>query len=166
MIWCSRTDAASGIASSLDRIAEFAVQKVAFAAGVTVAEPLWACADPEVIGRPFFVMRRVAGIAQGRQITSDPAFEPHLPAVAARLGKELARIQTIRQPRPDLAFLPYIDASRHIAGCRAYLDRHPNKRPVLNGQQAGWKRTFPRSCRRSSVTAISAPATTYCAGPS
>ena len=126
-----RTDAATGVASSLDRIAEFAVQKAAFAAGVTVAEPLWACADPKVIGRPFFVMRRVAGTAQGRQITSDPAREPHLPGIAARLGAELARIQTIRPPRPDLAFLPYIDATRHIAGCRAYLDRHPNKRPVL-----------------------------------
>ena len=104
-----RTDAATGVASSLDRIEEFAVQKAAFAAGVTVAEPLWACADPEVIGRPFFVMRRVAGTAQGRQITADPALEPHLPAIAARLGEELARIQTIRPPRPDLAFLPHID---------------------------------------------------------
>ena len=120
-----RTDAATGVASSLGRIEEFAVQRAAFAAGVTVAEPLWACADPEVIGRPFFVMRRVAGTAQGRQITTDPALEPHLPAVAARLGEELARIQTIRPPRPDLAFLPHIDAARHIAGFRAYLDRHP-----------------------------------------
>src|SRR3954462_4902984 len=74
-----RTDAATGVASSLDRIEEFAVQSAAFAAGVTVAEPLWACADPEVIGKPFFVMRRVAGTAQGRQITADPELEPHLP---------------------------------------------------------------------------------------
>ena len=107
------------------------MQRAAFAAGVTVAEPLWACADPEVIGKPFFVMRRVAGTAQGRQITADPALEPHLSAVAARLGEELARIQTIRPPRPDLAFLPHIDPARHIAGFRAYLDRHPNQRPVL-----------------------------------
>src|SRR4051794_11340494 len=59
-----RTDAATGIASSLGRIEEFAVQRAVFAAGVTVAEPLWACADPDVIGRPFFVMRRVSGSAQ------------------------------------------------------------------------------------------------------
>src|SRR5690242_21578279 len=39
-----RTDAATGVASSLGRIEEFAVQRAAFAAGVTVAEPLWACA--------------------------------------------------------------------------------------------------------------------------
>jgi aminoglycoside phosphotransferase (APT) family kinase protein len=126
-----RTDAATGVASSLGRIEEFTVQQAAFAAGVTVAEPLWACADPEMIGRPFFVMRRAPGTAQGRQITTDPALEPHLPALAARLGGELARLQTIRPPRPDLAFLPHIDAERHIAGFRAYLDRHPNPRLVL-----------------------------------
>ena len=36
-----RTDAATGIASSLGRIEEFAVQRAASATGVTVAEPLW-----------------------------------------------------------------------------------------------------------------------------
>src|SRR5947209_3993812 len=80
-----RTDVATGVGSSLGRIEEFAVQNAAFAAGVTVAEPLWACADPATIGRPFFIMRRVPGTAQGRQITADPVLEPHLPALAARL---------------------------------------------------------------------------------
>ncbi len=126
-----RTDAATGVASSLGRIEEFAVQKAAFAAGVTVAEPLWACADPGVIGRPFFIMRRVPGTAQGREITAHSMFEPHLPAVAARLGAELARIQKIRPPRSDLAFLSCLDAARHIAGFRVYLDRHSRPRPVL-----------------------------------
>jgi aminoglycoside phosphotransferase (APT) family kinase protein len=126
-----RTDAPTGVPSSLGRIEEFAVLQAVHAAGVTVPEPLFACADPSVLGKPFFVMRRVAGTAQGRQITSDPALEPALPAIAARLGHELARIQTVRPPRPDLGFLPSIDAARHIAEFRAYLDRHPNPRPVL-----------------------------------
>ncbi|MGE0259943.1 MAG: phosphotransferase family protein [Alphaproteobacteria bacterium] len=126
-----RTEAATGVGSSLGRVEEFAVQRAALAAGVTVAEPLWACADPQVIGTPFFVMRRVPGTAQGREITANPALEPHLPAVAARLGEELARIQAIRPPRPGLGFLPHIDAARHIAFFRAYLDGHPNPRPVL-----------------------------------
>jgi aminoglycoside phosphotransferase (APT) family kinase protein len=129
-----RTDAATGIPSSLSRLDEFSVFKAAFAAGVTVPEPLFACADPGVIGKPCFVMRRVAGTAQGRHITSDPALEPALPRIAARLGEELARIQTIRPPRPDLACLPPPQESapaRQIAGFRAYLDRHPNPRPVL-----------------------------------
>jgi len=126
-----RTDAPTGIPSSLGRIEEFAVLKAAFAAGVTVPEPLWACPDPSVLGKPFFVMRRVAGTAQGRHITTDPTLEPDLPALAARLGRELARIQTVRPPHPDLAFLPSIGAVQHIASFRAYLDRHPMPRPVL-----------------------------------
>src|SRR5260370_486661 len=54
-----RTDAATGIPSSLGRIEEFAVLQAAFAAGVKVPEPLFACVDPSVFGKPFFVMRRV-----------------------------------------------------------------------------------------------------------
>src|SRR5438874_5099527 len=81
-----RTDAATGIAASLGRIEEFAVLQAVFAAGVTVPEPLWAGAEP----RPFIVMRRLPGTAQGRQITTDPALQPELPRIAARLARELA----------------------------------------------------------------------------
>jgi aminoglycoside phosphotransferase (APT) family kinase protein len=126
-----RTDAATGVPSSLGRVAEFAVLRAVHAAGVTVPEPLFACADAAVIGKPFFVMRRVAGRADGRRITADPALEPVLPALAQQLGRELARLQTIRPPRPDLAFLPLVGPAEHIADFRAYLDRHPNPRPVL-----------------------------------
>src|SRR5712671_3065529 len=135
-----RTDATTGIPSSLARLDEFAVLQAAFAAGVTVPEPLFACADPGVIGKPFFVMRRLAGTAQGRQITTDPALEPVLPQIAYRLGEELARIQTIRPPRLDLGFLPPPEANspaEQIADFRAYLDRHPNPRPVLEWAM-GW----------------------------
>jgi aminoglycoside phosphotransferase (APT) family kinase protein len=126
-----RTDAPTGVPSSIGRIEEFAVLRAVFAAGVCVPEPLWVCPDPGVLGKPFFVMRRVAGSAQGRQITSDPALEPALPALAARLAQELARLQTVRPPCPDLGFLPSIDAMQHIAACRAYFDDHPQPRPVL-----------------------------------
>jgi aminoglycoside phosphotransferase (APT) family kinase protein len=127
-----RRDAATGVPSSLGRIEEFAVLKAAFAAGVTVPEPLFACDDKAVIGKSFFVMRRVAGSATGRPITLDPALEPARPAIAGRLGRELARLQTIRPPRADLAFLPPYDGPQAaIAKFRAYLDRHPNPRPVL-----------------------------------
>ena len=129
-----RTDADTGIPSSLGRIEEFAVLQAVRAAGVTVPEPVFAGADPAVIGKPFFVMRRLPGTAQGRVITADPSLEPHLPQIAARLGEELACLQTIRPPRGDLAFLPSPEESApetQIAGFRAYLDRHPQKRPVI-----------------------------------
>jgi aminoglycoside phosphotransferase (APT) family kinase protein len=129
-----RTSAATGVAASLTRVQEFVVQKAAFAVGVTVPEPLFASEDPAVWGKPFFIMRRVDGIAAPDRITIDPTLDPALPAIAERLGRELARIHTIRPPRPDLAFLtPCADTGpiQQIARYRAYLDRHPTPRPVL-----------------------------------
>ena len=108
--------------------------QAAFAAGVTVPEPLFASADPAVFGKPFLVMRRAAGSAAGHRITRDPALDPALPAIAERLGQELARIHAIRPPRPDLGFLAPAEKTGpapQIAGFRAYLDRHPAPRPVL-----------------------------------
>jgi aminoglycoside phosphotransferase (APT) family kinase protein len=129
-----RAAATTGVPSSLDRLQEFAVLKAAFAAGVTVPEPLFACADPTVFGKPFFVMRRAPGSAAAHRITRDPALDPVLPEIAEQLGRELAHIHAIRPPRPDLGFLkPYEDSgpARQIAAFRAYLDTHPAPRPVL-----------------------------------
>ena len=128
-----RADASTGVPSSLGRTEEFAVLKAVFAAGVTVPEPLFVCADPGILGKPFFVMRWAAGTAAGHRITRDAALDPAMPAIAERLGQELARIHTIG-PRPELAFLPpYAEALpvRQIARWRAYLDHHPTPRPVL-----------------------------------
>jgi aminoglycoside phosphotransferase (APT) family kinase protein len=127
-----RTDATTGVPSSLDRIAEFFVLKTVCAAGVTVPEALFACADPAVLGKPFFVMRQVAGSAAGRPITLDPALEANRPGIAERLGRELAKIQTVRPPLPDLGFLPAWDGPLgQIAEFRAYLDKYRAARPVL-----------------------------------
>ena len=139
-----RTDAPTGIPSSLGRVEEFAVLRAVFAAGVALPEPLFLCPDPGVIGRPFFVMRRLPGTAEGRQITADPAFAPALPAVAARLGEELARIQRVRPPCPDLAFLPTIGPAQHIALFHAYLDAHPQPRPVLEWATRWLERHVPQ----------------------
>jgi aminoglycoside phosphotransferase (APT) family kinase protein len=129
-----RTAAPTGVAASLGRLEEFAILKAAFKAGVTVPEPLWASGDPEIMGKPFFTMRRVKGTAAAHRITRDPALDPALPTVAERLGRELARIHTIRPPRADLAFLAPdegVGPVQQISGFRAYLDRHPTPRPVL-----------------------------------
>lgn len=129
-----RAAAATGIPSSLGRIEEFAVLGAAFRAGVTVPEPLLACADEAVFGKPFFVMRRLPGTAAAHRITRDPALDPARAAIAERLGRELAQIHMIRPPRADLAFLPppAENAPVHqLARFRAYLDSHRNPRPVL-----------------------------------
>jgi aminoglycoside phosphotransferase (APT) family kinase protein len=129
-----RANAETGLVESLTRIQEFAVLKAAFAAGVTVPEPLIACEDTGVWGSPFFVMRRAAGTAAADRLTGEPALEPALPEIAEQLGRELARSHTIRPPRSDLAFLPpyaEVGAAHQIGGFRAYLDRHCEPRPVL-----------------------------------
>src|SRR5271155_4229839 len=79
-----RTAAPTGVAASLSRLEEFAVLKAAFAAGVTVPEPLWASDDPEIMGKPFFTMRRGEGAAAAHRITRDPALHPPPPALAPR----------------------------------------------------------------------------------
>jgi aminoglycoside phosphotransferase (APT) family kinase protein len=129
-----RSSSATAIAASLTRLQEFAVQQAAFRAGVTVPEPLFASEDRAIFGKPFFVMRRTPGIAAPDRITGDRAFDPVLPTLAERLGRELARIHMIRPPRGDLAFLApceKIGPVQQIVGIRAYLDRHPTPRPVL-----------------------------------
>jgi aminoglycoside phosphotransferase (APT) family kinase protein len=129
-----RTAASTGVPASLDRLQEFAVLKAAFGAGVTVPEPLFASDDPVIFGKPFFIMRRVEGTAAAHRITRDPALDPALPTIAERLGRELARIHSIRPPRVDLAFLaPYeeVGPAHQIHGFRAYLDNHAAPRPVL-----------------------------------
>jgi aminoglycoside phosphotransferase (APT) family kinase protein len=129
-----RAAAATGVPSSLDRLQEFAVLQAAFGAGVTVPEPLFANADPSVFGKAFLIMRRASGTAAAHRITRDPALDPVLPAIAEGLGRELARIHTIRPPRADLGFLPPYEQSgpaQQIAVFRAYLDSHPAARPVL-----------------------------------
>ena len=125
-----RTDAATGVASSLDRIEEFAVQRAAFAAGITVAEPFWACTDPKVIGKAFFVMRRVAGTAQGRQITTDSGWSRICRRRgAARRGIGADTDDPAAAPRPRLS-TPYRSDPAHRRVPR--LSRPASEpRPVL-----------------------------------
>ena len=130
-----RTSAATGVAGSLTREQEFLVQKAAFATGVTVPEPLCASEYPAVWDKPFFIMRRVDGIAAPDRITGDRALDPALPAIAERLGRELAVIHTIRPPRPDLAFLTRCTDTgpiRQIARFRAAEDAVNMRRKAPN----------------------------------
>src|SRR4051794_21144386 len=68
-----RTDASSRVAVSWDRSQEFRILEVAYHAGVTAPEPIALCTDPTVLGRPFYLMRRVAGEARGFKLVRDPA---------------------------------------------------------------------------------------------
>ncbi|MFC3608846.1 phosphotransferase family protein [Stutzerimonas tarimensis] len=129
-----RADAPTGVAVSHGRAQEFALLQAVFEVGVTVPEPLWLDASGEAIGRPLFVMRRVAGQGAGHLLVKDLSLAPDRPALARRLGEELAKIHRIRPPHPALEFLPLYDeapALHAVADLRAWLDGHDGAHPVL-----------------------------------
>ena len=126
-----RTDARSKIAASLNRAEEFALLEAAFAAGVTVPEPLWLCREAEVLGKEFFVMRRVAGVAAGHRLVKDQANNE---ALVERLAQELARIHTITPPAEGLGFLGMPEPSPALYSVARYrddLDRLASPHAVL-----------------------------------
>ncbi len=119
----------AGVSVSLSRAHEFALLRVARAAGVTVPEALWLGDDATLIGRPFFIMRRVGGTAAAHVLVRQPR-----PGLAERLGAELARIHALRPPQPHLDFLPLptgAPALHTLARHRAFLDALPRAYPAL-----------------------------------
>ena len=134
------------MAVSLPRTAEFALLKAAFGAGVTVPEPLFLCDDTGILGAPFFIMRRVQGIAAGHRVVKSETLCGGRDAAVQALGRELARIHRITPPRADLAFLgaPPDDAClAFVAEQRRALDRQALPRPVLEWGLRHLERTAP-----------------------
>ena len=120
-----RTDAPTGVAVSRSRAEEFALLAVAQTAGVTVPEPLWLCEDKSVLGKSFYLMRRVEGTAAPHRLMKETDLGGDRDELAARLGQELARIHSVTPPRAELAFLgtpPADPAKAAIAQYRKYLD--------------------------------------------
>lgn len=129
-----RTDAPSGLAVSHSRAQEYALLQAAHMAGVTVPEPVALCADSTVLGKPFYVMKRIAGTAAGHILVRDDKWSGDREALVSRLGRELAKIHSIRPPRPDLEFLPVpheAPALQAIRGYRQWLDTYRMPRPAL-----------------------------------
>jgi aminoglycoside phosphotransferase (APT) family kinase protein len=130
-----RSDAVSGIAESWPRAKEYALIAAAHDAGVMVPQPLWLEPTGSVIGRPFYVMRRVEGTAQGRKLLRSLEGEVG-DALAERLGAELAKLHRIRpETAPGtLAFLPRAGGdliATRAAHYRKSLDALPEPQPVL-----------------------------------
>jgi aminoglycoside phosphotransferase (APT) family kinase protein len=145
-----RTDAASRVATSWSRAEEFRLLETAFRAGVTVPEPVALCEDETVLGRPFYLMRRVAGEARGHKLVRDPAVRAKGDALAARLGAELARLHRLAPPVPGLGFIPVPDrpaALWRVAEYRRHLDGLRAHEPVLEWALAWLERHSPASQR-------------------
>lgn len=143
-----RTDAPSSLAVSHGRAAEFALLRAAHGAGVTVPEPLWLCRDPAVLGQDFYLMRRIAGVAQGHRVVKDKSLGGDRAKLAERLGAELAHIHALKPGAPGLAFLaaPAPDpALAAIATYRGYLDRWERGYPVLEWGLRRLERMVPEA---------------------
>lgn len=129
-----RTDAASGVDESHGRVEEFRLLSAGFDAGMTVPEPLALEPEASVIGKPFYIMRKADGTANPRMLTRDIALDPHRTDLAQQIGQEMARLHSIQQPRPDLAFLgdtPANPAAQRIAELYGFLDSLPKAYPAL-----------------------------------
>ena len=131
-----RSDAVSGIAESWPRAQEFALISAAHEMGVTVPQPLWLEPSGEVIGRPFYIMRRIKGTAQGRRVLR--GLEPEQGDVLVhRLGLELAKLHSIvptDKLSASLSFLPEVGLdliAQRAAHYRKALDALPEAHPVL-----------------------------------
>jgi aminoglycoside phosphotransferase (APT) family kinase protein len=127
-----RTDAATSLSMSCDRASEFAVQRLVHAGGVTVPEPLFLCRDVTVVGKPFFVMRWLPGIATGERIVGGELGGSRA-VLAERLAQELAKLHKLRPPHDAVVGLaaPPNDAAKARLGPLArFLEAHDEPHPV------------------------------------
>ena len=140
-----RTEALTAVPESRLLEQQFALLKVANAAGVSVPTPYWYCDDTSILGKPFYLMQRLGGEALGNRITR----AGQQPSLAAALGHELARIHNIQPPQIELSFLdavsesPALDA---IAKYRVYLDELPEPHPTLEWTLRWLENRAPASC--------------------
>lgn len=129
-----RTDAAVAIAASRSRAQEYAILRTAHRAGVVVPEPLALCEDRSVLGRSFFLMRALPGIAAGHRLSRDESLVPDRAQLAHDLGRSLAFCHSVSPPQSSLSFLsgpsPHPVQSA-IAGYREFLDTLAEKFPTL-----------------------------------
>lgn len=130
--WVLRTDSTATLRHSRPRDQEYALLQAAFAAGVAVPEPLRLCDDAAVIGAPFFLMRRVEGIAAGHRVVRDDTLAGGRVRLATELGRQLARIHAVKDRLDFLPPHPDQQAGlRFVAEMRAHLDEAGQHRPIL-----------------------------------
>ena len=136
-----RTEAKSSVPLSQPVASQFACLELARAAGMTVPEPLWRSDDPTVAGAPFYLMRRLPGVALGNRVVRQG---PN-PSLAERLGRELARLHRIVPSDDAPGFLgaaPADPAAAGIALYRGFLDAEPMPHPAIEWGLR-WLETHP-----------------------
>jgi aminoglycoside phosphotransferase (APT) family kinase protein len=110
-----------GRSGESDRSLEFRVLRAASEAGVPVPRVHWCCADPAVLGSPFFLMDRVVGETIPRRLLREPEYAKARDRMTGQLGAILARIHAVDLDQPDLAGLA--STSQHAASARDEVRR-------------------------------------------
>ena len=131
---CLRMDAPSKIEYSRKRSEEYAFLKLAYERGVRVPEPLFICENKEIIGREFFIMRRISGVADGRNITKVHRSVDEQNKLLFELGTTLANIHALNPTDQNFHFLEKIQIPPAVYVLSQYLDALdalPQPAPVL-----------------------------------
>ena len=145
-----RSDAPSGVDVSHSRAEEFQLLQCAFKAGVRVPETLWECADLSVFERPFYVMRRVGGTAEGFRLVKDVSVQKNGEALVFELGTQLAKIHSITPDNETFNFLAIPTSTPGLAGVgrfREYLDALPGSYPTIEWGLRWLERFAPNSAQ-------------------
>ena len=126
----------SSVKASRSRIEEFALIKQANKAGVLVPAPCFLCDDDSILGRPFFLMQRLDGMAAGHKLVRSG----ENPELLYQLGKNLALIHSITPSNCELSFLrdvPKDPAKEAIALYGGFLMFFRTRIQQLSGDFAG-----------------------------
>jgi aminoglycoside phosphotransferase (APT) family kinase protein len=127
-LWVLRTDAPATVAASLPREREYEIIRFAHKRGLLAPQPFFLCNDTAVLGRPFFVMQKLPGVAAGHKVVR---LDLNRRTLAQELAQTAARIHAIRPPLAELPFLKTLLARDVIKACRDYLDTLDEPHPVL-----------------------------------
>ncbi|MDX1432693.1 MAG: phosphotransferase family protein, partial [Gammaproteobacteria bacterium] len=107
------------------------------------------CDDRALIGREFYLMRRLPGVAAGHLLVRDQSLgDDARERLVERLGEELARLHQVEPPHAKLDFLPgpaLSPAHGRIAEYRGYLDVLPEAQPVIEWGLRWLERKAPES---------------------
>jgi aminoglycoside phosphotransferase (APT) family kinase protein len=143
-----RTDRGQALGGSLTRAHEYRVMLAAYRAGVPTPEPLLLEEDARHIGHPFYLMRRIPGVAIGRRVVSDEALAGARAALPEALAQALARIHALTPNNPGLAVLPAPQPSPALAAVawaaeslHGLPDPHPALELALRWLRANAPRT-------------------------
>lgn len=131
-----RTDKGGALLGSLSRAQEYQVIEKAVAAGVLTPPVKWLSEDRTIMGHPFYLMQKIEGTANPREILKSKKID--FKKLAADVASNLAKIHSIEYAS---SILPFLDrqlkpgtqdiALTAIGDCRRLLDELPGGYPGI-----------------------------------